>query len=57
MPAVSECIEKIDGKWENIDAIALTVKPGLEVFKFFIFYLSLRVIFLLYNFSLAYGKV
>lgn len=42
MPAVSECIEKIDGKWENIDAIALTVKPGLEVFKFFEFlYLNL----------------
>jgi tRNA A37 threonylcarbamoyltransferase TsaD len=34
MPAVSECIEKIDGKWEKIDAIALTVKPGLEVFTF-----------------------
>jgi N6-L-threonylcarbamoyladenine synthase len=30
IPAVSDCIEKISKKWENIDAIALTVKPGLE---------------------------
>ena len=28
--AVSDCIKKIDNGWNDIDAIALTVKPGLE---------------------------
>ena len=29
--AVSDCIEYLDCDWKNIDAIALTLKPGLEV--------------------------
>lgn len=28
--AVSDCIKKVNNDWNNIDAIALTVKPGLE---------------------------
>lgn len=28
--AVSDCIEKNGNTWKNIDALALTVKPGLE---------------------------
>ncbi|CAF0886628.1 unnamed protein product [Brachionus calyciflorus] len=28
--AVSDCIEKNGNTWENIDALALTIKPGLE---------------------------
>jgi N6-L-threonylcarbamoyladenine synthase len=32
IPAVSDCIEKVDSDWKNIDAVALTLKPGLEVY-------------------------
>lgn len=28
--AVSDCVEKLDNGWADIDAIALTTKPGLE---------------------------
>ena len=28
--AVSDCIEMMPNKWDGIDSIALTVKPGLE---------------------------
>ncbi len=31
MMAMSECIEQLEGKWDSIDAIALTVRPGLEM--------------------------
>ena len=30
IPAVSDCIEQLPNKWNDINAIALTVKPGLE---------------------------
>ena len=35
--AVSDCIEQVAHGWQSIDAIALTVKPGLEDFFFFFF--------------------
>lgn len=28
--AVSECIEEVECQWSQIDALALTVKPGIE---------------------------
>jgi len=43
IPAVSDCIEKVDSDWKNIDAVALTLKPGLEVIFTLITILNVKI--------------
>jgi hypothetical protein len=54
--AVSDCIENLDCDWKNIDAIALTLKPGIEVIIILYNYKEFIRIYLFYTQAMLMGR-